>query len=299
MLDKKRNDVINSHLKLFKVYKELKTILPSGFIKTNIYSSIINSPKNQSKSMNSDKKEIDKVNNDKLTKELNTNKNIYTFSEGNNCQKKLISKFKNSFSFSQIPNELTIFNNDNNNFSYDAEESKSKIMKKIKLVNFKNNFLLLNTLNKKNKETSKSKLSYNEIKLNYELNITRKYFRSSSINNSIMKTNIQLPSITNRLKSKLPRYEREKCGLKLKGFKKNNLQSFFINKKEINKGIDKPKKYRKIKFNKLFHKNFMINNIQNISKIKEINQSYSFINKNKLDDAIELKSIKKLKNNLN
>ena len=222
MLDKKRKDVINSHLKLYKTYNELKNILPVGFIKINIFSSKVNISKYKSISIHQEKKEIDKVNIDKSIKKLNSNKINYIFSKGNKIPKKLKSNFKNNFSFNQLNNKkLTSFKNDNDS-CYIEKTNKSKIMKRIKLFNLKNNFHLLNTLTEKNKNKCKSKFEVNELKLNYELNKTRAYFRSTSVNNAIMKNNIRLPSIMNRLKTKLPRYERERNGLLLSGIQNNN-----------------------------------------------------------------------------
>jgi len=52
MLDKKRNEVVNIHFKLSQTLKELKTILPSGFLKANIFSSSIIPIKHQSTLIN-------------------------------------------------------------------------------------------------------------------------------------------------------------------------------------------------------------------------------------------------------
>ena len=221
MLDKKRKDVINSHLKLYKTYNELKNILPVGFIKTNIFSSKVNISKYKSISIHQEKKEIDKVNIDKSIKKLDPNKIKYIFSEGNKLPKKLKSNFKNNFSFNQLNNKLNFLKNDNDS-CYIEKTNKSKIMKRIKIFNLKNNIHLLNKLTEKNKNKCKSKFEINELKLNYQLNKTRAYFRSTSVNNAIMKNNIRLPSIMNRLKTKLPRYERERNGLLLSGIQNNN-----------------------------------------------------------------------------
>jgi len=75
MLDKKRNDVVNMHFKLSQTLKELKTILPSGFLKTNIFSSSIIPIKHQSTLINLKKGKKIK---DSNSKELPKNKMIHS-----------------------------------------------------------------------------------------------------------------------------------------------------------------------------------------------------------------------------
>ena len=92
-----RKNVMKIHLKLSQTYKELKSILPSGFIKTNIFSSKTIPLRNQNNNLINLKKQY--KNNKSDSKELVTNQNIYLFSDTNKNSKKIISKLKNYFSF--------------------------------------------------------------------------------------------------------------------------------------------------------------------------------------------------------
>ena len=49
----------------------------------------------------------------------------------------------------------------------------------------------------------------------------RKNFKGCTIDNSMLKANMCLPTLTNRLKTKLPRSEREKYGFKLENYKED------------------------------------------------------------------------------
>jgi len=254
MLDKKRNDVVNMHFKLSQTLKELKTILPSGFLKTNIFSSSIIPIKHQSTLINLKKgKKIKDSNSKELPK--NNSNNIYTFSEGNEGNKnskKILSNLKNYFAFNKPMKKIHSFKS-NNNFS-DNENSTPIIRQIVKIPKLKYDFRYISVLRNKYKTKSNSKLNLHNIKLNYEFNKTRKNFKSTSIDNSMMKSNIFLPSLTKRLKSNLPRYEREEFGLLLKNSRINYTNHFNNfhkdNKNIIEKGIDEYKKYKVIKFNK-------------------------------------------------
>ena len=296
MLDKKRNDVVNIHFKLSQTLKELKTILPSGFLKTNIFSSSIIPIKHQSTLINLKKgKKIKDSNSKELPK--NNSNNIYTFSEGNERNKnskKILSNLKNYFAFNKPMKKIHSFKN-NNNFS-DNENSTPIIRQIVKIPKLKYDFRYISVL--RNKIKKKSKLNLHNIKLNYEFNKTRKNFKSTSIDNSMMKSNIFLPSLTKRLQSNLPRYEREEFGLLLKNSRINYTNHFNkVNKNIIEKGIDEYKKYKVIKFNKGLNVN--IKKKKYNSERKEMILSNSFLNKIKMEDAVEIKSIKKLKKEVN
>ena len=299
MLDKKRNEVVNIHFKLSQTLKELKTILPSGFLKANIFSSSIIPIKHQSTLINLKKGKKIKDSKESNSKELIQNKtnNIYTFSEGNegkNNSKKILSNLKNYFAFNKPMKKIHSFKS-NNNFS-DNENSTPVIRQIVKIPKLKYNFRYISVL--RNKIKSKSKLNLHNIKLNYEFNKTRKNFKSTSIDNSMMKSNIFLPSLTKRLQSNLPRYEREEFGLLLKNSRINYTNHFNkVNKNIIEKGIDEYKKYKVIKFNKGLNVN--IKKKKYNSERKEMILSNSFLNKIKMEDAVEIKSIKKLKKEVN
>ena len=111
----------------------------------------------------------------------------------------------------------------------------------------------------------------------------------------MLKNNIDLPSITERLKSNLPRYDRQKFGLLLKNIRTNYIKN--IDKNTLGKGIKTNKKYKVIKFNKSFNVKFKKNK-SNTEK-KEILESNSFFKKFKSDDIVEIKSIKKIKREMN
>ena len=299
MLDKKRNEVVNIHFKLSQTLKELKTILPSGFLKANIFSSSIIPIKHQSTLINLKKGKKIKTPKDSNSKELIQNKtnNLYTFSEGNegkNNSKKILSNLKNYFAFNKPMKKIHSFKS-NNNFS-DNENSTPVIRRIVKIPKLKYDFRYISVL--RNKIKTKSKLNLHNIKLNYEFNKTRKNFKSSSIDNSMMKSNIFLPSLTKRLQSNLPRYEREEFGLLLKNSRINYTNHFNkVNKNIIEKGIDEYKKYKVIKFNKGLNVN--IKKKKYNSERKEMILSNSFLNKIKMEDAVEIKSIKKLKKEVN
>ena len=298
MLDKKRNDVVNMHFKLSQTLKELKTILPSGFLKTNIFSSSIIPIKHQSTLINLKKgKKIKDSNSKELPK--NNSNNIYTFSEGNEGNKnskKILSNLKNYFAFNKPMKKIHSFKS-NNNF-IDNENSTPIIRQIVKIPKLKYDFRYISVLRNKYKTKSNSKLNLHNIKLNYEFNKTRKNFKSTSIDNSIMKSNIFLPSLTKRLQSNLPRYEREEFGLLLKNSRINYTNHFNkVNKNIIEKGIDEYKKYKVIKFNKGLNVN--IKKKKYNSERKEMFVSNSFLNKIKMEDVVEIKSIKKLKKEVN
>ena len=294
MLDKKRNDVIKVHLKLSKTLKELKRVLPSGYIKTNIFSARVNPIKHQPTLINL--KKTNNIYNNYNSKEItiNQSKNIYMFSEGNKQSKKNITKLSNYFTIDKQMNNLHSFKNDNN--LSEKGYITPRVAKTIKIPTIiKDNRIMLNMLKRKNKIKSNSKLCINDIKLNYEFNTTRKNFKGLSIDNSLLKNNIDLPSITERLKSNLPRYDRQKFGLLLKNIRTNYIKN--INKNTLGKGIKTNKKYKEIKFNKSF--NVKLKKNKSNTEKKEILESNSFFKKFKSDDIVEIKSIKKIKREMN
>lgn len=278
-----RKNVMKIHLKLSQTYKELKSILPSGFIKTNIFSSKTIPLRNQNNNLINLKKQY--KNNKSDSKELVTNQNIYLFSDTNKNSKKIISKLKNYFSFNTKKNKLNSFkseiNLDNNKFN------SISVKKTVRIPKIAYNIKSVNQLKNEDKSNLNSKLNLNNIKLNYEFIATRKSFRSTSIDNSMMRNNICLPSLTERLKTKLPRYEREQYGLYLKNYKINYVNNIEINKNTLDKGTHMRKKFLNMKFNKA-------NKNKYIFYRKRIKLSNTLLNQLKTDDSVEIKSIKKL-----
>ena len=278
-----RKNVMKIHLKLSQTYKELKSILPSGFIKTNIFSSKTIPLRNQNSNLINLKKQ--NKNNKSDSKELVKNQNIYLFSDTNKNSKKIISKLKNYFSFNTKKNKLNSFksvsNLDNNKFN------SISVKKTVRIPKIAYNIKSVNRLKNEDKSNLNSKLNLNNIKLNYEFIATRKSFRSTSIDNSMMRNNICLPSLTERLKTKLPRYEREQYGLYLKNYKVNYVNNIEINKNTLDKGTHMRKKFLNLKFNKA-------NKNKYIFYRKRIKLSNTLLNQLKTDDSVEIKSIKKL-----
>ena len=278
-----RKNVMKIHLKLSQTYKELKSILPSGFIKTNIFSLKTIPLRNQNSNLINLKKQY--KNNKSDSKELVTNQNIYLFSDTNKNSKKIISKLKNYFSFNTKKNKLNSFkseiNLDNNKFN------SISVKKTVRIPKIAYNIKSVNRLKNEDKSNLNSKLNLNNIKLNYEFIATRKSFRSTSIDNSMMRNNICLPSLTERLKTKLPRYEREQYGLYLKNYKVNYVNNIEINKNTLDKGTHMRKKFLNMKFNKA-------NKNKYIFYRKRIKLSNTLLNQLKTDDSVEIKSIKKL-----
>ena len=278
-----RKNVMKIHLKLSQTYKELKSILPSGFIKTNIFSSKTIPLRNQNNNLINLKKQ--NKNNKSDSKELVTNQNIYLFSDTNKNSKKIISKLKNYFSFNTKKNKLNSFksvsNLDNNKFN------SISVKKTVRIPKIAYNIKSVNRLKNEDKSNLNSKLNLNNIKLNYEFIAARKSFRSTSIDNSMMRNNICLPSLTERLKTKLPRYEREQYGLYLKNYKVNYVNNIEINKNTLDKGTHMRKKFLNLKFNKA-------NKNKYIFYRKRIKLSNTLLNQLKTDDSVEIKSIKKL-----
>ena len=278
-----RKNVMKIHLKLSQTYKELKSILPSGFIKTNIFSSKTIPLRKQNSNLINLKKQ--NKNNKSDSKELVTNQNIYLFSDTNKNSKKIISKLKNYFSFNTKKNKLNSFksvsNLDNNKFN------SISVKKTVRIPKIAYNIKSVNRLKNEDKSNLNSKLNLNNIKLNYEFIAARKSFRSTSIDNSMMRNNICLPSLTERLKTKLPRYEREQYGLYLKNYKVNYVNNIEINKNTLDKGTHMRKKFLNLKFNKA-------NKNKYIFYRKRIKLSNTLLNQLKTDDSVEIKSIKKL-----
>lgn len=309
MLENKKNKVINSHLKIFKTYKELNNILPFGFIKTRISPGHKYSFKKQSILINLEKEKNKEISPTKITQNLLYNKNIYIFSEENDNTKKIISKLRKYYSYNK-PSKILSLKSESNISNYEQNSSKNSR----NISNLNSYMMNANTLNLKNNNNCKIALSEND-QSNNEHDINKnefelyphngKIFRSSSINNCIMKNNIYLPSITNRLKNSLPRYQREINGLLVNGLGKKSFKELKTNNSNIDKFLNNngsELKYTKNKSGPVFLQSYdvkrdIINNI-NLKRTKKY-KSQLYKKFFKIDDSIEITGIKKIKRDKN
>ena len=309
MLENKKNKVINSHLKIFKTYKELNNILPFGFIKTRISPGHKYSFKKQSILINLEKEKNKEISPTKITQNLLYNKNIYIFSEENDNTKKIISKLRKYYSYNK-PSKILSLKSESNISNNEQNSSKNSR----NISNLNSYMMNANTLNLKNNNNCKIALSEND-QSNNEHDINKnefelyphngKIFRSSSINNCIMKNNIYLPSITNRLKNSLPRYQREINGLLVNGLGKKSFKELKTNNSNIDKFLNNngsELKYTKNKSGPVFIQSYdvkrdIINNI-NLKRTKKY-KSQLYKKFFKIDDSIEITGIKKIKRDKN
>lgn len=309
MLENKKNKVINSHLKIFKTYKELNNILPFGFIKTRISPGHKYSFKKQSILINLEKEKNKEISPTKITQNLLYNKNIYIFSEENDNTKKIISKLRKYYSYNK-PSKILSLKSESNISNNEQNSSKNSR----NISNLNSYMMNANTLNLKNNNNCKIALSEND-QTNNEHDINKnefelyphngKIFRSSSINNCIMKNNIYLPSITNRLKNSLPRYQREINGLLVNGLGKKSFKELKTNNSNIDKFLNNngsELKYTKNKSGPVFLQSYdvkrdIINNI-NLKRTKKY-KSQLYKKFFKIDDSIEITGIKKIKRDKN
>ena len=128
----------------------------------------------------------------------------------------------------------------------------------------------------------------NDIIINSNSYAGSKFFRSSSINNCIMKNNIYLPSMTNRLKNSMPRYQRQNNGFILNGIGKDSLKELKIN--IFNN-------YNKNKFNEINEKNNILRKIIFIKSKNDSSytKSYDIKNDSIMNNIIKSKKIYKSK----
>lgn len=292
MLDKKRNEVIKFHIQLSKTLKELKSLLPSGYMKKTH----INTPKvilikhkndslNNTKKSNKEEKEKNETDLNKTNKNIENNSLGYALSEGNKSPKKLITKLTSYFyfPFNKYKNKVKTAKYKKINFVDNYYMNKIK-KKKIKIPKLKKNLNNFNELNENYKTNSTINYYLNDIRFINPFMTIRKDFKGSLIDNSILKANICLPTLTERLKSKLPRCEREKYGFILKNFK-----SDYFNRNEDTEKELRMKKYKLINVNKYYFKE------NKMKKDKKIQLSNSFFKQMKMNESIEIKSVKKIK----
>ena len=240
MNDNKKTKAIKSHLGIYKTYKELKNILPFGYIKTRVSPAQKYSFKKQSILINLEKEKNKEISPTKITKNLLYNKNIYIFSEENEKTKKIITKLKKYISYTIKKKNISLKSESNDNDIQNNSQNSKNILN---LNNFIINSNRININNKKSylaalNDSGENKKNINEI-LNrkefesYSNNSGRNY-RGSSINNCEMKNNIYLPNIIDRLKKSLPRYQRQNDGLLVNGLGRKSVKNINVN---INKDI--------------------------------------------------------------
>ena len=242
MNDITKNKAIKSHLGIFKTFKELQNILPFGYIKTRVSPAQKYSFKKQSILINLEKEKNKEISPTKITKNLLYNKNIYIFSEETEKTKKIITKLKKYYSFNNPKKNISLKSETNDSYIQNNSQNTKNIL------NLNNYIINTNPRNKKNnKKSYPFALSYNEQNRNninenlsrneFELysSNSKKSYRSSSINNYDMKNNIYLPSIIDRLKKSLPRYQRQHNGLLVNGLGRKSVKDINVN---INNDIE-------------------------------------------------------------
>ena len=221
LLDNKREKTINNHKNVFKLYKELKKALPIGYLKTRVSKGQKYSIQKQSILTKIEKEKLKElITPTKITKNLFYNKNIYLYSGKDEQAKNFLKKLQNLKKSSKqisLNNDIDIFNTPNNS---------------LKTLDIKNQSNLINNY----LSNSKKIKSKEDDEINSISNNSGGYFRSTTINNCIMKNNIFLPSITNRLKNNLPRYERQNEGFLLEGLGKFSFK--YLDSDERNNNVN-------------------------------------------------------------
>ena len=232
MIDYRKDKLITSHSKIFKAYKELKKLLPYGYIKIRVSKGQKYYIKAQPTFFNLEKEKNKELSPSKNINNLLHNKNIYLYSEENENIKKIKTKMQ-SYYTTKKPYKIRLVksecntkshpNTNNRNQTSNITSSKTSIKDNSNNVNKTCNDLFLNI------ETSTEHTNKNNTYLNR--NKSKKFCRSLSTSNWLMKNNIFLPSITNRLKNNLPRYLRETKGFTLKGHGIYNINNLTNNNK--------------------------------------------------------------------
>jgi len=208
LINEQKEKTLNNHKNVFMTYKELKRILPYGIIKRSV-------PERQRFNLQIKPIliQIEKEKNRDITpssifQNLLHNKNIHLFEGEKENNKKLLSKIK-YFYPTPTPKHSKITSLNNDSLISSTLELKSNTSNN---GNIMNDYLINSKLLSFRNE--------NETEINSDLNRGKGYFRSTKIDNKFLKNNIYLPSITSRLKTKLPRYKRQMNELSIKGIGK-------------------------------------------------------------------------------
>ena len=283
MLNRNKNTTFITHLKIFKTYKELKKILPLGFIQTRV------SPNHKYSFKNHPLIKLGKEKRPtKITENLLSNKNIYISSEENKTSKINIYNLKNYYLKKNPKNIYAVKSESNiikkNKKNFDILINLSNYKKEIDNKN-NNKKYCITGLNEKEKNKNGRR---NDIIINSNSYAGSKFFRSSSINNCIMKNNIYLPSMTNRLKNSMPRYQRQNNGFILNGIGKDSLKELKIN--IFNN-------YNKNKFNEINEQNNILRKIIFIKSKNDSSytKSYDIKNDSIMNNIIKSKKLYKSK----
>ena len=265
-----------AHKKLFKTYKELQSILPFGFIKTKICLKPKYEVPNPSilKQLEQEKDKQLEHSPPIKTKNLLYNKNIYLYSNDNET-KKIVYKLKE---YQKIYNRTSV-------------SLKKRFEKNNDINKTDNNRILLNNNNRNEN---------NEI-----LDSGHKY-KSFSINNYNLKTNICLPSITSRMKNRISRNIKVKKGLSLRGFGKESLNHLDStenkndkNLYEINQKDIAHREINNIKVNKYKVKlkefNIIKNKVKTEGNQESMGEEIGMTDEEKLNKLIGMRVVKKIK----
>ena len=263
-----------SHKKIFTTYKELKKMLPFGFLKTKISSN----PKYEIpfqpliKQIENEKNLSIETSPTLKTQHLLYNQNIYLYSNNTNG-KKIISRLKQLQQFNK-----TAF-------------TPTKTVKKIK-----------------NEELYKD--SYDNEIINDYTNSAYDY-KSFSINDVNMKKNVFLPSIIKRMKNNLPRNMRQKSGLSVQGIGVKSLKKLFNDNKNFSDDkIDEKFQHTRSDLGKCInsHKAHDLKLGFKMGDIKYVNNFYKWKSNLKkkykkkgkeLEDPVEIVGMKLIKKNTN
>ena len=200
--------IINSHDYIFKTYKELKRILPNGFLKMKVLkkqkyplkeNTIINEIENNYRNKN-------------IKRNLSSSQNInifYNDDENENKNDSILPKIKYIIKDNNMPKNIT--NNQNNTKNTNG-------------LNASSEFITYRNFREKNMKM---------IGVNCDVKLKRNkgLYNSVSINDIDMKKNIYLPRIIDRMKYTLPRNLRNNKGFIILGNNANNILSKY---KELN-----------------------------------------------------------------
>ena len=188
MIENEREQIIRNHQTLIKTYNDLKDMFPFGYMKTRISPGYKYNINKIPILIDLEKEKSKDVGPTKLTQNLLYNKNIYLFSEQNKDNMKLLSKLKKPQKINKPQKKLIIYDNEGEINLY---------------LNSQQNNLFNDNNNNNNFYQGKGN------------------FRSSSIRDCMMKNNIYLPHIIDRMKNNIPRYKRKNKGFLVEGIHQN------------------------------------------------------------------------------
>ena len=208
----KQSTILHSHDYIFKTYKELKRILPNGFLKMKVLEKQ-KYPLNNNSIIN----EIEKNYNNKNKRNLSSFQNInifYNDEEKDEKEKKfdkLLPIIKNK-SNNNIQNDIINSNNTN------------KLLNSNNYLNNSGEFITYRNFREKN-------MKMLGINCDVKLKRNKGLYNSVSISDIDMKKNLYLPRIIDRMKYSLPRNLRNNKGFIILGKNANNILNIY---KELN-----------------------------------------------------------------